>query len=857
MKKHVSIWLLVLLTSMASIAQKINVDVTLPDSIAGKQWVIDQIRNAVAGEQPPAVNPCKAGPELKGVSNVSAIGLNGEFHGIDVARIKWAILDASGKEVRYGDAKPEDNKPRIQFEPLPPGNYTLTFRGSSCSSKIFTYPFTIPGETGPVLKDCEKLPTIDKISASQGVATVVFDAKDLKTLTLTMLNTTGGSIKSVTYNPQSNTLSFPYAGQSPGPYQMRLTPVSCKAEPHVKSFTIKAAGDPDESTGVIPPVVVDPPATDPGNYNYSIVTKGHDDHLKLTVTKSGSVNLLNDLSSPPLADGYEYRYMINADLIKQSTPLKDYVFAGHNPLRVIKFQTKKGLETLNKWSDTPQEGGYYDHQAGQSFYPNVTAGLQTGVFQGPQEKAGFLNHIPQNYDPSLQAPQWADIMPDLQLSKGRVFFLNRGEWSMDQVMKKGITHISHHQIPRPGGDESLAMQLKDQGITYNDVPTMISIFELGDNGVDKWVDGYNTRYWQKGLPTREWAIQQAKRYTWVDNLWIGETMEGSVFMPAEKDFWFDFYKGIGEQQYAKFDSKGIKSYRCHNYFMFWPSPYHLGQSKREDLKALLRKTPAEMPRTNFSPGGSLSSTNLIVEAVYLNAPDIQNGSIYDAIYKLNVFKALGYEGGIFPAGVHEWKPNNYVEYRYPDGKWYNNEKIPIDPNSLISYAFLSQVYGKVFVEWGGGAKITTRDFSQDWATGAWYPNGSNSPTDIHGFPHKTGTNNYYFGYNASTDLSRFGEQVWADSWGKCEDGETQYLEFRIDGGDWVKAQNAYADDIVDAYFDKRGFVYSIRKGGKIAWFYLNTFADNRLHTIDVIFPNGKAVSQQVAGNGIHAKIQDL
>jgi len=853
MKKFVSIWLLVLLTSMSSIGQKINVDLTLPDSIAGKQWVIDQIRKAVSGEQPSTgINPCKAGPELKGVFAVSTTGLNGEFHGENVVRIKWAILDASGKEIRYGDVKPEDSKPRIQFEALPPGSYTLTFRGSSCSSKIFTYPFTIPGETGSVLKDCEKKPSITSIIPGPEGATVVFDAKNLKALTLTLLSDPSTSITSASYNPESNTLYFKYGIQSPGEYLIRLTPVSCKWDPFIQPFTIKENG-----TGVIVPPVTDPPAGDPTAYNYSIVTKGHDNHLNLTVTKSGDVKLLNDLSHPPLPDGYEYRYLIGAELIKQSTPLKDYIFAGHNPLRVIKFQTKKGLETLNKWSDKPEEGGYYDYLAGQSFYPNVTAGLQTGVFLGPQQKSGFLNHIPQSYNPDLQAPQWADIMPDLKLSKGRVFFLNRGEWSMEQVMKKGITHISHHQIPRPGGDESLAMQLKDQGITYNDVPTMISIFELGDNGVDKWVDGYNTRYWQKGVPTKEWAIQQAKRYTWVDNLWIGETMEGSVFMPAEKPFWFDFYKTIGEQQFAKFDSKGIRSYRCHNYFMFWPSAYHLGQSSRDALKALLRKAPADMPRTNFSPGGSLSSTNLIVEAVYLSAPDIQNGSVYDAIYKLNVFKALGYEGGIFPAGVHEWKPNNYVEYRYPDGKWYNNEKIPIDPNSLISYAYLSQVYGKVFVEWGGGAKISTKDFSQDWATGAWYANGSNTPTDIHGFPHKTGTNSYYFGYNASTDLSRFGLQLWADTWGKCEDGETQYLEFRIDGGDWVKPQNAYADDIVDAYFEKRGVTYSIRKDGKIAWFYLNTFADNRMHTIDVVFPNGKIVSEKVAGNGIHTKIQYL
>lgn len=758
---------LVMLVSVASQAQ-IKFEVQVPDSLVGKVYLENYVKKVFKELSTgvitppvvvvPAVNPCPAGPILNGIFSVTTVSLTAQFHGDGVERIKWAVLDASGSQIRYGDVKPSNNQPGITYDKLPAGKYTLTFRGSSCSSEISSFPFVIPGETGVVIPPIET---------------------------------------------------------------------------------------PGEST--------------PGVYSAAIVTNGLADHMDLKLTESNGVRLITDNARPPVSDGYEFRYMVGADLIKSKTPLKDYVFAGHNPLRVWKMKTKVGLETVNKWSDTPQEGGYYDYQAGQPFSENTTAALQTMVFPGAQEKSGFLNHIPQSYDPSTQNVQWADIMPDLTLPKGHVFFLNRGTWDMDQVLKKGVTHISHYQIPRTNGSEELAMKMKDQGITYNDVPMMQQLFDLPDNGVDKWVNGYNTRYWQNGPLTNEQATAQAARFAWVDALAINETMEGNYFMPESQPMWLPYYSRYRKTQIAKFDSKGIPSYLCHNYFMFWPKEYNLGHQEltREHFKNMLTLAPDKMPKSNFSPGGSLSATNLIVDAVYLNAPDVQNGNIFGSIYKLNVFHHLGYEGGIFLAPQHEWKPNNLVEYRYPDGKYYHYEKLPLDPNVIISYAFISQTFGKVFVNWGGGGKApdaVTKPFDREWTTGAWFPTGSTSPKIP--FPH-TGASGLYNGYDGGTDFSRFGLQLWQDTFGLLEGGQTAYCTFRLDGGAWIFARNVNSDDIVDAAYDQHGIVYSIIKNGRIAWFYLNPFADNKWHDLQVQLPSGKVITERVAGNGIHAKIETL
>jgi len=360
------------------------------------------------------------------------------------------------------------------------------------------------------------------------------------------------------------------------------------------------------------------------------------------------------------------------------------------------------------------------------------------------------------------------------------------------------------------------------------------------------------KYWVNGPFTNDQARAAAKGRT-LDRLWIGETTEGDSYMPIDNPMWFPFYDGLDQEYQDQFGKRGMKYYVAHSYLNQWAKEYNLGTDggTRDIFKARAKMKPSDLPKNVYTPGGNLSKTNLILETVYLNNPDANSG-ILGSIYHMNMARLMGYEAGVFIFGVREWRPNNPYEITYPDGKFYISNKVPLDPNVLFAYSFISQIYGKVFVEWKGNGKFSTKDLTPG-TPGYWFPVGATQPQG--GFPH-TQKPGYAF-YSGSTDISRFGLQLWFDTFGKLEGGQYQYLDFRLNGSDWIKAQNTGSNDIADAAYDKRPIVYSLVKDGQIAWFYLDPLGKNVYKTLDVKFPNGKIVTNMVAGNGIHAKLEAL
>lgn len=775
MNKFISsslIWLL-MLTSSIGFGQSFTI--TLPDSLAGKKYVENYVKQALKGltgtpvtpTDPVVVNPagCKEGPEIKTISEISTTGLKFTFHGEDVFKMDAEIYSETGAQVYKKTIEPTGPANAANFN-LPSGKYRLVLRGVSCF------------------------------------------------------------------------------GTSAGVY-----------------FTI-----PDKSTGGGVDIGTPP---DPGaGWNAKTVTSGMPWHMNLKLTGNAQGLTITDEATPSVGSNYDLTYLVGGQILRGVSPLKNFAIRPGQTLRVLKYKIKKGVSSLDHWasapSDTADKNTYYSYDAAELFSSNTSVAFQTIVFpsNGTTDESGFLRWVDNRYNPALQTAQWGDIGDNITLPKGHVFIARKSEWSIDQIRAKGVTHISNYDLPW-NTDINEVTRLKRLGITYNDVPRPEAFMHLNPVGEDKWVNGYNLRYWPNGPLSDEEAIRKANEADISDAMWIGETLEGNSFMPQDARMWAVFYKRLRERYEEAFGSKGIPYLIAHNYFQFWSqglSFMNLGNLPKDEHKRIVALPADQMPKNLFSPNGNLSSTNLIVDGIYLNAPDIQAGSVYQTIYRMLAIKAMGYNAGVFLAGNHEWRPNNFNKYIYPDGVFYSAEKIPLDPSVVVAYSFTAQVFGKLYLEWGAAGKQSTRDFNRynfkmGWSNGSWFTNGQTDDRGFNNFPHVTDSNDYYAGFGGSSDFSYFGQELFCNSYGKVEGGTDKYLKFRIDGGAWIQPENSKANDIVEAWYGQRGFVHSRTLNGKTAWFYLNSFADNAAHTLEVEMVDGSIVKETVSGNGIHVKIR--
>ncbi len=608
-------------------------------------------------------------------------------------------------------------------------------------------------------------------------------------------------------------------------------------------------------------------------FELKTMAKGLDEHMKIEVVKTKQGFLLTDKSNYRLPQGYDFRYFIGSDIINLKTPLKDYLVSTKNPFRVLKFMTKEGLDTLNRWGANGESNGYYDQNAAQTFSNNVSAGFHTFAPVGPKS-TGFVSPIVPTFNPSKQYTDWDNLIPDMKLPAGKAWisYAQKTKYSNDRAFNQGATHLSMHSLPWDT-DMNEVERSRDLGRSFNGVPRTEIFMNLqptcqGD-GPNDWSTApngtrYNKCWWPNGPLNEQQAIEKANQADISNAMWIGETGEGNSWIASGNPMWKFFYKRLKQRYEEKFGARGIKYYIAHNYgggfaadtALLNSSVFGIAKSK---YKELLRKTKDEFPQSDFSTNGSLENTNLILGSIYLGSPDSAMDSLYSSIYSLINVKLHGLNAGIFLFGVHEWRPNNLYEYNYPEGKYFTYNKIPLDPSTHIAYGFIAQVYGTLFNEWYPGNPTGTNKlkyFNQNCGldVGLWFPIGStNASTQC--FPLSDGTNNqHFFDYLGAPELSAFSQKLYADTFGQTNGGQMQFLKYRLDGGAWITPSTFSIDEIVDAYFEKRGFVQAQTKGNKISWFYLNAYADNKTHRIEVELPNGKILTNEVAGNGIHARV---
>ncbi|MPR36908.1 hypothetical protein [Salmonirosea aquatica] len=98
----------------------------------------------------PVLLPCKAGPEIRSISNVTEQSLVVVFHGEKVFGLDFQISQ-SGTPRRTGQIEPESNTLTIGYETLSPGTYTLRLIGNTCQGTSEPKEFTIPKSVGETL----------------------------------------------------------------------------------------------------------------------------------------------------------------------------------------------------------------------------------------------------------------------------------------------------------------------------------------------------------------------------------------------------------------------------------------------------------------------------------------------------------------------------------------------------------------------------------------------------------------------------------------------------------------------------------------------------------------------------------
>lgn len=733
-------------------ARSQTLSISLPDSLAGKNWVrnlfVDEIKKLGLGEKIPntipKLDPCKEGPEIKDISTVSSTNLSFKFHGDGVFEISWLIKNALNEVVQSGVISPQNNTPQIFFNRLSAGNYTLQIYGKSCQSGVSSKAFIIVNQVG-----------------------------------------------------------------------------------------------------VIPPK--------DSESKLATIAKGYDEHMNLQFVKDGDSYLVTDISNAnQIGNDYEYRYMIGSDIIKTGKELlTNYRIGGTQPRRIAKYKVKPNL-SLNNWTHNLQEvSGYFSLDAGETFSHNTSVAFET--FCLPGEKSDFINPIPAVYNPTTQNVQWGDFAPDIEMPKGHVWIADPRPWGYEKMLNKGITHLSNYSLPWHEGEPYREVsRLKAAGQTYNDVPrieTILKVSKSGNTG-EVWPNGVSKDWWPEwgsGKPGYSEGYQMGLRADISDAIFIGEFSENVSWLPADAEIFRGFYDAYMPRMEERFGKKGIPYLVCHDYLLLGMETLDNG---KENAYKILSSDQTVFTTGKFSANGSLGKTNMIVETVYLNAIDIQATQPYKLIFKLELFKKMGFNPGVFLFGVHEWRPNNLYETNYLEGKFYLYNKLPLDPSLHIANGFLAQVFGNLFVEWGGNRKVDKKLIPESWANGLWFPNGSNQSSG--GFPYfKQPSDEPYYGYSGSVDLSYFSQKLFIDTYGQVDGGKDQYLRYRIDGGNWIEPSSS---DFIDAYYAQRGFVHSRTKNDKTAIFYLNCFTDNDTKLLEVQLPDGTIWKGKVAGSAIHAQL---
>ncbi|WP_031527000.1 hypothetical protein [Dyadobacter crusticola] len=157
MKRLLSLLFALALVVPGAFAQTLKMEVALPDSLVGKGYLKNYVKQALkdANVKPdvptaPVLKDCKRGPVIREVLSYNNSSITVQFDGEEVYNIAYDVYLTGAGLVKTDSVAPKTSIIKLPYGPLPNGVYTLKIRGKSCKSADSETQFNIKSDQGSV-----------------------------------------------------------------------------------------------------------------------------------------------------------------------------------------------------------------------------------------------------------------------------------------------------------------------------------------------------------------------------------------------------------------------------------------------------------------------------------------------------------------------------------------------------------------------------------------------------------------------------------------------------------------------------------------------------------------------------------
>jgi hypothetical protein len=464
----------------------------------------------------------------------------------------------------------------------------------------------------------------------------------------------------------------------------------------------------------------------------------------------------------------------------------------------------------------------------------------------------FLPHFPADWEPEAQRVSWPDLVTDSSQDETFLLVVPRGENTFDELIAKGGNRFSKYELQQPGWSESQVLAFRDQGWGFDAFPQTQTLFGLSFGGGQQvwmgpsgpsndWPNIWWLPLWQTQpgasvpMSVEEGRIK-GQSYGVDYSFLIGETGENLHAISPHWPFIKSYAEALVPRYFARWPNRLVIV--CWNYLSDLPGTIRYGS--RSSKKALLRLPLSSWPANHMLPGGNLELFNGVCLPVYLGSPDYTQWVPYEIAYKAKVAHKAGKKLVVVPQNMHEYNPNNKRLWELPEGGFYEDNKLTLDPSLTFAIFMFTRRYADAFAPFGFGGK-DSRPFKLDpfWHDdGIWVPNGNGelepgdpSTNPVWGSPEHT---QEVFASRGTEDVAAFANQLYRRTFKLTQGGTVAFCEYRVDEGDWVVPSNSEADDIVDAWEDGGWVVNSQKKGTTVSFMVYNgkLGADAQTHKVE-------------------------